>query len=214
MWLSGKESACQSRTPGFDPWVSWKIPWRRKWQPTAVFLPGKSHGQKILAATVHGVTKNQTQLSTQLLSSPITFMMHVGAQARGKSQILKYSVVTIFEKTGGKKKKFQLREKYHLCLNSSRGEGDTKAMNLMGSNLITYKGDFLGSPGVHASMAGGMSSTPSRGTKILHTVQHGMAKKNFFKGKHTRAGMEEFREVQCVMGQIHLRGPGIQGRPS
>jgi len=54
-------------------------------------------------------------------------------------------------------------------------------MNLMGSNLITYKRDFLGSPGVHASMAGGMSSIPSRGTKILHAVQHSMAKKNFLK---------------------------------
>ena len=29
--------------PGFDPWVG-KIPWRRKWQPTPVFMPGKSHG--------------------------------------------------------------------------------------------------------------------------------------------------------------------------
>ena len=31
----------------FDPWVR-KIPWRWKWQPTPVFLPGKSHGQRIL----------------------------------------------------------------------------------------------------------------------------------------------------------------------
>ena len=31
----------------FDPWVR-KIPWRRKWQPTPVFLPGKSHGQRNL----------------------------------------------------------------------------------------------------------------------------------------------------------------------
>ena len=31
----------------FNPWVK-KIPWRRKWQPTPVFLPGKSHGQKSL----------------------------------------------------------------------------------------------------------------------------------------------------------------------
>ena len=43
--LSGKESTCQSRRPGFDPWVG-KVPWRRKWQPTPVFLPGKSHGQR------------------------------------------------------------------------------------------------------------------------------------------------------------------------
>ena len=31
----------------FDPWVR-KMPWRRKWQPTSVFLPGKSHGQRSL----------------------------------------------------------------------------------------------------------------------------------------------------------------------
>ena len=31
----------------FDPWVG-KIPWRRKWQSTPVFLPGKPHGQKSL----------------------------------------------------------------------------------------------------------------------------------------------------------------------
>ena len=31
--------------PGFDPWVG-KISWRRKWQPTPVFLPGESHGRR------------------------------------------------------------------------------------------------------------------------------------------------------------------------
>ena len=31
-----------------DPWVG-KIPWRRKWQPTPVFVPGESHGQRSLA---------------------------------------------------------------------------------------------------------------------------------------------------------------------
>ena len=47
-WLSGKESTCQCRShrrPGFDPWVR-KIPWRRKWLCTPVFLPGKFHGQR------------------------------------------------------------------------------------------------------------------------------------------------------------------------
>ena len=32
------------RRPEFSPWVG-KISWRRKWQPTRVFLPGKFHGQ-------------------------------------------------------------------------------------------------------------------------------------------------------------------------
>ena len=47
---SGKESACQCRRHkrySFDPWVG-KIPWSRKWPPTPVFLPGKSHGQSSL----------------------------------------------------------------------------------------------------------------------------------------------------------------------
>ena len=49
-WLSGKEAACQCRRyrrHGFEPCVR-KIPWRRKWQPTSVFLLEKSHGQRRL----------------------------------------------------------------------------------------------------------------------------------------------------------------------
>ena len=45
---SGKDPSCYRRrwkTCGFDPWVG-KIPWRRKWQPTPVFLPRQSHGQR------------------------------------------------------------------------------------------------------------------------------------------------------------------------
>ena len=67
IWLRGKELACQCRRfkrCGFNPWVG-KIPWGRKWQPTPVFLPGKSQRQRSLAATVHGVAKSWTQLSHQ-----------------------------------------------------------------------------------------------------------------------------------------------------
>ena len=38
----------ECRRPGFDPRVG-KIPWRREWQHTPVFLPGESHGQRSLA---------------------------------------------------------------------------------------------------------------------------------------------------------------------
>ena len=47
---SGKERTCQCRKHkryGFDPWVG-KILWRRKWQPTPVFLLGKSHARGAL----------------------------------------------------------------------------------------------------------------------------------------------------------------------
>ena len=41
----GSEGKASTQNAGnkFDPWVG-KIPWRRKWQPTPVLLPGKSHG--------------------------------------------------------------------------------------------------------------------------------------------------------------------------
>ena len=46
-WFIGKELACQCRRPGFNPCIR-KILWRRKRQPTPVFLSGKSHGQRNL----------------------------------------------------------------------------------------------------------------------------------------------------------------------
>ena len=62
-WLSGKEHACQCRRRDFNPWVR-KIPWRRKWQPTAAFLPGESHVDRgARRATVYGVAKSRTQVS-------------------------------------------------------------------------------------------------------------------------------------------------------
>ena len=64
---SGKEHT-RHRRCGFDPWVG-KVPWRRKWQPTPVFLPGKSHGQRSLADHSQGERgvsqKSQTLLSVQ-----------------------------------------------------------------------------------------------------------------------------------------------------
>ena len=41
-------NAGDARALGFNPWVR-KIPWKGKWQPTPVFLPGESHGQRSLA---------------------------------------------------------------------------------------------------------------------------------------------------------------------
>ena len=60
---SGKEPTYQYRRHkrrGFNPWVR-KIPWRRAWQPTPVFLPGESH-RGSWWATVRRVTKSRTRL--------------------------------------------------------------------------------------------------------------------------------------------------------
>ena len=55
----GKESSWQCRRPGFHPWVG-NIPWRKKGQPTPIFLPGKSMDRGAWWAAVHGVAKRWT----------------------------------------------------------------------------------------------------------------------------------------------------------
>ena len=49
----------QCRRLGFDLWTG-TIPWRRKWQLTSAFLPGKSHGQRSLAGYSAGGHKSRT----------------------------------------------------------------------------------------------------------------------------------------------------------
>ena len=84
LWYSCLENPHGQRSlTGYSPWgrkesdtieqlstgqhIMWPYgyPWRRKWQPTPVFLPGELHGQRLpcLQATVHGVAKCWTRLS-------------------------------------------------------------------------------------------------------------------------------------------------------
>ena len=63
--LSGKESICQCRRfRRCGPWVR-KIPWGRKWIPTPVFLPGKSHGERSLAGYSPHAHKVRHNLETK-----------------------------------------------------------------------------------------------------------------------------------------------------
>ena len=70
----------RQRRRGFDPWVK-KIHWRRAWQPTPAFLPGKSHGQRSLVGYVCRVAKSWTQLK------------RVNTQAHGTSLEAKKSLL-------------------------------------------------------------------------------------------------------------------------
>ena len=64
-WSGGKKSACKCRKCEFYSWVR-KIPWRRKWQPTPVFLPRKSHGQRSLVGhSVWGCKRVKHNLATK-----------------------------------------------------------------------------------------------------------------------------------------------------
>ena len=67
--ILNSKDCLQCRTPGLNPWVK-KIPRRREWVPTPVFLPGEFPGQKTLATDIaHGVTKSQT--SHERFLSPV-----------------------------------------------------------------------------------------------------------------------------------------------
>ena len=59
-WLRWWRICLQCRRPECNPWIG-KIPWRRKWLLTPVFLPGKSHGQKFNSGDISG---NCTYIST------------------------------------------------------------------------------------------------------------------------------------------------------
>ena len=61
LFLNMWRISMQCRRPRFDPWVG-KIPWRREWQPTPVFLPGESMDRGSWWATVHRVANSQTLL--------------------------------------------------------------------------------------------------------------------------------------------------------
>ena len=62
--LVGKESACNAGGLGLTP-GSGRFPWRWKWQPTPVFLPGESHGQRSLAGYSPWGHKSPMQLSDE-----------------------------------------------------------------------------------------------------------------------------------------------------
>ena len=83
---SGEESACQGRRHkrcGFDPRVG-KIPWRRKWQPTPVFLPGKSHGQRSRAGFNPWGHKESDMAEHSTACSQMQFMWGFPGGASGK----------------------------------------------------------------------------------------------------------------------------------
>ena len=63
-WHSGKETSCQCRRPGFDPWVG-KIPWRRARLPTQCSCLENPMDRAACWATVHSVAKTHTWLSTR-----------------------------------------------------------------------------------------------------------------------------------------------------
>ena len=85
----------QCRRCRFDPWVR-KIPWRRAWQPTPVFLPGESMNRRAWQATVHGVSKSciplnrlNTHTHTHLFLNKCLFI-YLAAPVGARGILLQY----------------------------------------------------------------------------------------------------------------------------
>ena len=78
-----KNPRANGRMPMFDPWVR-KIPWRRKWQPTTVRLPGESQGQRSLAGySLWG--RKESDTTEQLTYRNIPIVLHpFGARRLGR----------------------------------------------------------------------------------------------------------------------------------
>ena len=66
----GKSICLRCRRPGFNPWVR-KIPWRREWQPTPVFLPEEFHGHRCLVGySPWGYKESDTDKATNHARTP------------------------------------------------------------------------------------------------------------------------------------------------
>ena len=77
--LRWQRTCLQCRRPGFDPWDG-TIPWRRAWQPTPVFLPGESQGQRSLAdCSPRGCKESDT---TERLSAAQASLQGWGGEGR------------------------------------------------------------------------------------------------------------------------------------
>ena len=100
---AGKESACNvgdpGSIPGFNLWVR-KIPWRREWQPTPIFFPGESHGQRSLAAYSPWRLKGLAgQLTLSLFPSFIKVPANGMTSLYSVSRILLYTCITFSSST-------------------------------------------------------------------------------------------------------------------
>ena len=129
-------NAGRCRRHEFNSWVK-EIPWRRKWQPTLVFLPGKSHGQRSLAScslwdrrrvrhnwvTEHACTLLSRQSFQLLLSSPTLNLILAsleGLESSGSNQSTCFPTLICWSNTKGPSSQSQLPHPFPLLLSSPK----------------------------------------------------------------------------------------------
>ena len=123
-WLRRQRICLQCRRPGFDPWVN-KVPWRREWQPTLVFLPGEIHAQRSLVG--YSPWGHKTWDMTQQLSLSLHF--------RGNGNIEKLKCKSNIPSGQGKSICFK---KKTLKTTNLKSEA-TSQQNLLNNRFIVYE---------------------------------------------------------------------------
>ena len=98
---SGKRSDCWCRRCKRLRFSLWgrKIPWKRKWQPTPVFLLGKFNGRGDWQATAHRVAKSQTPLSAWTCTQTHISCFHEDMKAAGVFFFFFFSLSRVKDKT-------------------------------------------------------------------------------------------------------------------
>ena len=76
-----------------DPWVG-KIPWRRKWQPTPIFLPGEFHGQKSLSGYCPWSLK-ESDTAERLNTFPLHFQSDLINRTKSLRDSVRYEFISI-----------------------------------------------------------------------------------------------------------------------
>ena len=88
----------QCRRPGFDLWVG-KFPWRREWQSTPVFLPGKFHGQRSLVG--YSLSSLKEFDMTEYTHTHTHTHTHTYTHTRETNIILQFNYISIKDFPGG-----------------------------------------------------------------------------------------------------------------
>ena len=93
----------ETQEPRLDPWVG-KIPWRRAWQPTPVFLPGESCGQRrLLGHTPRGHKESdRTEVAEQQQQQSIDPLLYFSDASRASSSNCSRSLGSLAKRTEGR----------------------------------------------------------------------------------------------------------------
>ena len=147
----------------FDPWVR-KIPWRRAWQPTPVFLPEESMDRGAWRATVHRVSESRTQLKWLCMHTNDT-ISKIQCVEWSPGQMIQFLPYINDSKMKRRWNSHKVQETYEMYQ-------PTRVVMIMSGYLMTLKNYSWGFPGVSVvknllTNAGDTGSTPGPGRSYM-----------------------------------------------